>query len=139
MPHFKNSFSLVRMGWLPVLDTIKFPLGRDFNSSGVISGLCIIWRAWLGSFFPRLMEPDITVLFPRLLDSASADSEFGAKPPKMVSWQLSMMISAPSFPSFLVSWVIYCIICTILTLREREAENIISALSIFGMVPTSSQ
>ena len=63
----------------------KYRFGNDFNSSGVINGLCIIWRDWLGSFFPLLMEPDMTVLLPRLLDSTSADSEFGAKPPKMVS------------------------------------------------------
>ena len=29
----------------------------DLSSSGVISGRSIICRDWLGSFFPRLMEP----------------------------------------------------------------------------------
>ena len=75
IPHFRNSFSLVFIGWLPVLETIKFPLGKDFNSSGVMRDLWIIWSDWLGSFFPLLIEPDITVLLPRFLDNTSADSD----------------------------------------------------------------
>ena len=43
----------------------------------------------LGSFFPRLTDPDRTVRFPSALDSTSAVWLLGAKPPKMVSWQLS--------------------------------------------------
>lgn len=77
------------MGCCPVFWTIKFPLGMDFSSSGVSSGRSIICRLWLGSFFPRLTDPDRTVRFPSALDSTSAVWLFGAKPPKMVSWQLS--------------------------------------------------
>lgn len=63
-----------------------------------ISVRWIIFRLWPGSFFSLLMEPDNTVLFPRALDNTFALSEFGANPPNRISWQLSMMISLPSFP-----------------------------------------
>ena len=49
----------------------------------------IICRLWLGSFLPLLTEPDSTVRLPRALDRTSAVWLLGAKPPKMVSWQLS--------------------------------------------------
>lgn len=55
-------------------------------------------RLWLESFFPRLIEPLRTVRLPSALDSTSAVWLLGAKPPKMVSWQLSVRISAPSLP-----------------------------------------
>ena len=45
-----------------------------------------------------LTEPERTVRLPRALDSTSAVWLLGAKPPKMVSWQLSVRISAPSLP-----------------------------------------
>ena len=86
------------MGWVPVFMTMKCPLGMDLSSSGVMRGRSIIWRLWLVSFFPREMEPLITVRLPRALDSTSAVWLLGAKPPKMVSWQLSVRISAPSLP-----------------------------------------
>ena len=70
----------------------------DFSSSGVISGRSIICKLWDGSFFPRLMEPLITVRLPRALDSSTAVWLAGAKPPKMFTWQLSTMISEPSLP-----------------------------------------
>lgn len=82
----------------PGFMTMKCPLGMDLSSSGVIRGRSIIWRLWLVSFFPREMEPLITVRLPRALDSTSAVWLFGAKPPKIVSWQLSVKISAPSLP-----------------------------------------
>lgn len=37
------------------------------------------------SFFPRLMEPDNTVLFPNAFDRISALSELGANPPNKTS------------------------------------------------------
>lgn len=86
------------MGWHPVFARMKWPFGRDFSSSGVIRGRWIICRLLLGSFFPLLTEPDSTVLFPSAFDNTSALSEFGAKPPNRMSWQLSTMISLPSFP-----------------------------------------
>ena len=86
------------MGWQPVFARIKRPLGSVFNSSGSISGRPIICRLWLGSFFPLLMEPDSTVRLPNALERMSALSEFGAKPPNRISWQLSMIMLEPSFP-----------------------------------------
>lgn len=75
------------MGWVPVFMTMKLPLGMDFSSSGVRRARSIIWRDWLGSFLPRLTEPDRTVRLPRALDSTSAVWLLGAKPPKMVSYR----------------------------------------------------
>ena len=86
------------MGQHPVLARMKCPLGSGFSSSGDINGRPIICRLWLGSFFPLEMEPDSTVLFPRALERMSALSELGAKPPKRMSWQLSIMMLEPSFP-----------------------------------------
>ena len=71
-------------------------LGMDFSSSGVISGRSIICKDSDGSFLLRLTEPLMTVLEPRALDSVSTEVLCGANPPKMVSWLLSMIISAPS-------------------------------------------
>ena len=97
-PHLKNKGSLVFIGHTPVLARMKFPFGKVFNSSGAINGLLIICRLWLGLFFPLDIEPDNTVLFPNAFDKISALSEFGAKPPNKISWQLSMIILEPSFP-----------------------------------------
>ena len=76
--------------------------GEGFRSIQIrisaINGLLIICRLWLGSFFPLDIEPDNTVLFPNAFDKISALSEFGAKPPNKISWQLSMIILEPSFP-----------------------------------------
>ena len=52
--------------------TIKLPLGMDLSSSGVMRGRSIIWRDWLGSFFPREILPLITVRLPKDLDSSTA-------------------------------------------------------------------
>ena len=73
------------MGQIPVFANTKCPLGSVFNSSGAINGRLIIWRLWLGSFFPLEMEPDKTVLFPSAFDKISALSELGAKPPNKMS------------------------------------------------------
>ena len=86
------------MGCVPVFMTTKLPLGMDFSSSGVIKGRSIICKLWLGSFLLLLTEPDNTVRLPSALESCSAVWLLGAKPPKMVSWQLSVNISAPSRP-----------------------------------------
>ena len=59
-----------------------------FNSSGVMSGRSIICKLWDGSFFPRLMEPLITVRLPRALDSSTAVWLAGAKPPKMFTCRI---------------------------------------------------
>ena len=72
MPQSRNSRSLTFMGWTPVLATIKLPLGMDLSSSGVMRGRSIIWRDWLGSFFPREILPLITVRLPKDLDSSTA-------------------------------------------------------------------
>ena len=48
--------------------------------------------------FPLLTEPVKTVRLPSALESVSAVWLLGAKPPKIVSWQLSPIISAPSLP-----------------------------------------
>lgn len=97
MPQSKNRRSLVRMGWVPVFITTNSPLGMDFNSSGVMSGRSIICKDWLLSL-PWLTEPESTVRLPRAAERASAVLLWGEKPPKIVSWQLSHIISAPSFP-----------------------------------------
>ena len=68
----------------------------DLSSSGVMRGRSIICKLWLVSFFPLDMEPLMTVRLPSALESTSAVWLLGAKPPKMVSWQLSVKISAPS-------------------------------------------
>ena len=78
--------------------TTNCPLGILFNSSGVISGRSIICKDSDGSFLLLDTEPDITVQLPRALERVSAEVLWGANPPKMVSWVLSMMISAPSLP-----------------------------------------
>ena len=52
-------------------------------------GRSIIWIVWLGSLFPLLMYPLMTVRLPSALDSTSAVWELGAKPPKIVSCTLS--------------------------------------------------
>ena len=52
----------------------------------------------VGSFLPRLTEPESTVRLPRALEKASAASLLGAKPPQITSWQLSIRMEAPSFP-----------------------------------------
>ena len=86
------------MGWKPVFITINVPFGKDFSSSGVISGRSVICNDCDGSFLPLLTEPVRTVRFPRALERISAEEEFGAKPPNKVSWVLSMIMSALSFP-----------------------------------------
>ena len=58
----------------------------------------VLVKLWLLLSLPRLTEPVRTVRLPRALESVSAVWLFGAKPPKIVSWQLSAMISAPSLP-----------------------------------------
>jgi hypothetical protein len=63
-----------------------------------MSGRSIICKLCDGSFFPRLTEPDSTVREPRDLLMMFALSLPGAKPPAMVSWQLSQMIAEPSRP-----------------------------------------
>lgn len=78
--------------------TIKLPFGMDFSSSGVMRGRSIICRLWDGSFFPRLMEPLITVRLPKALDSSTAVWLAGANPPEISTWQLSTMTSEPSLP-----------------------------------------
>jgi hypothetical protein len=45
-----------------------------------------------------MILPLMTVRLPSALDSTSAVWLLGAKPPKMVHWQLSTMISEPSLP-----------------------------------------
>ena len=72
--------------------TTKLPLGIDFSSSGDMSGRSIICKDWESSFLPFVTVPDRTVRLPRLSESAAAVWLFGAKPPKMVSWQLSVNI-----------------------------------------------
>ena len=72
MPVSYTHLSFVCMGCVPVFITTKLPLGMDFNSSGVISGRSIICKLWLGSFLPRLTEPDSTVRLPSDLKSCSA-------------------------------------------------------------------
>ena len=64
MPHLKNSLSFTFIGFTPVFITINWPFGMDFSSSGVMRGRSIICRDWLGSFFPRLTEPERAVLLP---------------------------------------------------------------------------
>ena len=70
----------------------------DFSSSGVIRGRSIICRDWDPLSFPLLTDPLCTVRLPRDLLITWAVSLLGAKPPKMVTWVLSTMISAPSLP-----------------------------------------
>ena len=60
-----------------------------FNSSAVISGRSVICRLWDGSFLLLDTEPVMTVRVPSALEIISAVSLEGAKPPAMVSWQLS--------------------------------------------------
>ena len=86
------------MGWHPVFCTMKLPLGMDLSSSAVSRGRSIICRLWLGSFFPRLTEPESTVRLPRAFEKVSAASLLGAKPPQITSWQLSIRMDAPSLP-----------------------------------------
>ena len=98
MPHLRNNWNWVIIGCIPVFMVMKVPLGMDLSSSGVISRrpiICIL-RELLS--FPLLTEPERTVCSPRSLERVSAVSLPGAKPPKMVNWQLSRMIWAPSFP-----------------------------------------
>lgn len=60
-----------------------------FSSSAVIRGRSVICRLWDGSFLLRDTEPVMTVREPSALEMTSAVSLEGAKPPAMVSWQLS--------------------------------------------------
>ena len=85
----RNSWNWVIIGCIPVFIVMKVPLGMDLSSSGVMSRrpiICIL-RELLS--LPLLTEPERTVRLPRALDSTSAVWLLGAKPPKMVSWQLS--------------------------------------------------
>ena len=86
------------MGCEPVFMTTNSPFGMLFNSSAVISGRSIICSDLLGSFLLFEMLPLMTVRLPRAFDNTSAVCELGAKPPKIVSCVLSVMISAPSLP-----------------------------------------
>ena len=56
----------------PVFMTTKLPFGMDFSSSGVMRGRSIIWSDWLGSFFPVLIDPLMTVRLPKEQESCSA-------------------------------------------------------------------
>ncbi len=60
----------------------RLALGRQ-------SGLSAICKDWLFESLLLVTEPERTVRLPRALDSTSAVWLLGAKPPKMVSWQLS--------------------------------------------------
>lgn len=51
-----------------------------------------------GRIFRWLSQPVSTVRLSSVFDRTSADWLPGARPPKMGSWVLSMMISAPSRP-----------------------------------------
>ena len=98
IPHFKNRPNLVFIGCIPVFMVINWPLGILFSSSGVINRRPIICRLRELLSLPLLTEPERTVCSPRSLERVSAVSLPGAKPPKMVSWQLSRITCAPSLP-----------------------------------------
>ena len=69
--------------------TLKEPFFMFLSSSELISGRSVICKDWDGSFLLRLTEPVNTVRLPSVLETISAVSEVGAKPPAIVIWQLS--------------------------------------------------